>query len=95
MGAYKRDVVVVIKTGAYIHGVLILCGCLLSRFYSIAKAAISNATNYPGYLQCNTLQEIQFYVTLRWRDSPGGRGLLNILSHIESILVQQNLLNMK
>ena len=33
MGAYKRDVVVVIKMGAYIHGVLILCGCLLSRFY--------------------------------------------------------------
>ena len=32
MGAYKRDVVVVIKMGAYIHGVLILCGCLLSRF---------------------------------------------------------------
>ena len=30
MGAYKRDVVVVIKMGAYIHGVLILCGCLLS-----------------------------------------------------------------
>ena len=27
MGAYKRDVVVVIKMGAYIHGVLILCGC--------------------------------------------------------------------
>ena len=35
MGAYKRDVVVVIKMGAYIHGVLILCGCLLSRFYGI------------------------------------------------------------
>ena len=33
MDAYKRDVVVVIKMGAYIHGVLILCGCLLSRFY--------------------------------------------------------------
>ena len=33
MGAYKRDVVVVIKMGAYIHGVLILCGCLLSRVY--------------------------------------------------------------
>ena len=33
MGAYKRDVVVVIKMGAYIHGVLILCGYLLSRFY--------------------------------------------------------------
>ena len=30
MGAYKRDVVVVIKMGAYIHGVLILCRCLLS-----------------------------------------------------------------
>ena len=35
MGAYKHDVVVVIKMGAYIHGVLILCGCLLSRFYGI------------------------------------------------------------
>ena len=35
MGAYKRDVVVVIKMGAYIHGVLILCGCFLSRFYGI------------------------------------------------------------
>ena len=32
MGAYKHNV---IKMGAYIHGVLILCGCLLSRFYSI------------------------------------------------------------
>ena len=35
MGAYKRDVVAEIKMGAYIHGVLILCGCLLSRFYGI------------------------------------------------------------
>ena len=33
MGAYKRNVVVVIKMGAYVHGVFILCGCLLSRFY--------------------------------------------------------------
>ena len=33
MGAYKRNVVVVIKMDAYIHGVFILCGCLLSRFY--------------------------------------------------------------
>ena len=33
MGAYKHDVVVVIKMGAYTHEVLILCGCLLSRFY--------------------------------------------------------------
>ena len=28
MRAYKSDVVVVIKMGTYIHGVLILCGCL-------------------------------------------------------------------
>ena len=35
MGAYKCDVVVVIKMGAYIHGVFILCGCLLSRFYGM------------------------------------------------------------
>ena len=33
VGAYKHDVVVVIKMGAYIQAVLILCGCLLSRFY--------------------------------------------------------------
>ena len=30
MDAYKYDVVAVIKMGAYIHGVLILCGCVLS-----------------------------------------------------------------
>ena len=30
MGAYKSDEVVIIKMGAYIHGVLILCECLLS-----------------------------------------------------------------
>ena len=35
MGAYKCDVDVVIKISAYIHGVLILCGCLLSQFYGI------------------------------------------------------------
>ena len=34
-GAYKHDVVVVIKMGAYIQGVLILCGCLLSQFYGM------------------------------------------------------------
>ena len=32
MGVYKRGVVVVIKMGAYIHRVLILCGYLLSQF---------------------------------------------------------------
>ena len=35
MGANKHDVVVVTKMCAYIHGVLILCGCFLSRFYGI------------------------------------------------------------
>ena len=37
MGAYKCDVVVVIKMGAYIHGVLIFYGCLLPRFYGSPK----------------------------------------------------------
>ena len=36
MGAYKRDVVAEIKMGAYIHGVLILCRCLLSQFYGMS-----------------------------------------------------------
>ena len=35
MGAYKCNVVVVIKMDAYIHGVLILCGCLLSQCYGM------------------------------------------------------------
>ena len=35
MGAYYRDVVVVIELGAYIHGVLTFNGCLLSRFYGM------------------------------------------------------------
>ena len=41
MGAYKCDVVVVIKMGAYIHGLLILYGCLLSRFYGKPVALTS------------------------------------------------------
>ena len=35
MGAYYRDMVVVIELGAYIHGVLTFNGCLLPRFYGI------------------------------------------------------------
>ena len=31
----NADVVVIIKMGAYIHGVLILCGFLLSQLYGI------------------------------------------------------------
>ena len=41
MGTYKRNVVVVIKMGAYIHGVLILYGCLLSQFYGKPVALTS------------------------------------------------------
>ena len=33
----KHNVVVVIEIGAYIHGVLILWGCLLSQSYGIAS----------------------------------------------------------
>ena len=35
MGAYYRDVVVVIELGTYIHGVLTFNGCLLSQFRGI------------------------------------------------------------
>ena len=45
MDAYKRDVVVVIKMGAYIHGGLILCGCLLSRFYGSASSRKDHILN--------------------------------------------------
>ena len=51
MGAYKRDVVVVIKMGAYIHGVLILCGCLL---YGI--------TCYLGTTTIEEIWETSLYV---------------------------------
>ena len=34
----------VIKMGAYIHGVLISCGCLLSRFYD-SKPRVSQWSN--------------------------------------------------
>ena len=45
MGAYKRDVVVVIKMGAYIYEVLILCGCLLSRFTGFVNFPFLVATS--------------------------------------------------
>ena len=41
MSVYKCDVVVVIKIGTYIHGVLILCGCLAILHYSRAIASMS------------------------------------------------------
>ena len=54
MGAYKLNVVVVIKMGAYIYGVLILCGCLLSRFYGIYIVSLS------CILGCNSNTLLQF-----------------------------------
>ena len=45
MGACKRDVVIVIKMGAYVHGVLIFYGCLLSRFYGIFIAEFSHVAH--------------------------------------------------
>ena len=47
MGAYKRDVVVVIKVGAFIHGVLIFYGCLLSRFYSMCSTTLIKLKSHP------------------------------------------------
>ena len=44
LGTYKRNVIVVIKMGAYIHGVLILCGCLLSRFYCTTSVGLIRLT---------------------------------------------------
>ena len=40
MGAYKCDVVVVNKMGAYFHGVLVLCGCYHPDL---------TATNFMGF----------------------------------------------
>ena len=46
MGAYYRDVVVVIELGAYIHGVLTSNGCLLSRFYGTCHTIMSLLVTY-------------------------------------------------
>ena len=51
MGAYKRNAVVVIKMGAYIHGVLIYYGCLLSFFYGINFGVCK----YFLYVLCSVL----------------------------------------
>ena len=40
-GAYKRDAIVVIQLGAYIHRVLTFYGCLLFRFYGTACSNLS------------------------------------------------------
>ena len=57
-------VVVVIKMGAYIYGLLILCGCLLSQFYGTSLLA-----SFPGLTQlsvaCSTevLDGMKYFVT--------------------------------
>ena len=43
-------VVVVIKMGAYINGVLILCGCLLFRFYSMCERSCYKVCREPAWL---------------------------------------------
>ena len=53
MGAYKWDVVVVIKMAAYIQGMLILCGCLFLRYCFSRLEAISPnliPTKLSGYI---------------------------------------------
>ena len=37
MDAFKHNVVPVVKMSAYIHGVLIFCGCLLSRVHLLIQ----------------------------------------------------------
>ena len=43
MGAYEHDVVVVMKKGAYVHGVLIFYGCLLSHFTVVRELAAQSS----------------------------------------------------
>ena len=65
--AYKRVVVVVIKMGAYIHGVLFLCGCLLSRFYGTLQRFRSYTTTFFTSFQlfsCST-SDFKFCGTIR------------------------------
>ena len=52
-GAYKCNVVVVIKVGAYIHVVLILYGCLLSHFMVVC----SSQHNFTATWKSKTLRE--------------------------------------
>ena len=56
MGAYEHDVVVVIKMGAYIHGVLILYGCLfcMGAYYLIIPiiATCTSSDMYIGHPKC-------------------------------------------
>ena len=55
MGAYKHNVVLVIKIGHYIHGVLVLCGCLVTEvggglpfFYSLVYVQYNTQKRKSG-----------------------------------------------
>ena len=68
MGAYKRNVFVVIKMGAYIHGVLILCGCLLSRFYGIRfKQLIMTCSQDSPHVGFSIQPAVLFFLTCRYQ----------------------------
>ena len=59
MAGYKRNVVVAIKMGAYIHGVLILYGSLLSRFYGMINSSIVTQVRiiHPNNTQTYTMSQ--------------------------------------
>ena len=53
MDAYKYDVVAVIKMVAYVHGVLILCGCVLSWYLiclecPLVQSEVDSVHDCPG-----------------------------------------------
>ena len=53
MGAYKRDVVVVIKMGAYIHGCLFCVGAyypdfMVSLYSYVTKSSVCGGTELRG-----------------------------------------------
>ena len=47
MGAYKCDVVIVIKMGAYIHGVLILCGSPTPSIHTLTHSSLHPHSHSP------------------------------------------------
>ena len=67
MGAYKCDVVAEMKMGPYIHGVLILCACLLSRFYGILVAMCPQCVmSFVSYFGCYGFSMQELIVVLAW-----------------------------
>ena len=50
LGAYKHIMIVVIKIGAFIYGMLILCGCLLSRSIVCRNHCFCVADIYQNYI---------------------------------------------